>query len=170
MFVRIVLLLLVGALSGFAASEQHIEENFAVTAGAKLIVDVDFGTIDIGHGEDNRIAVSAYRKIEGPSEAQEEEYLSMAPLRITKEGNTVIVRARPEHDGVSWNWCGQVTTQVRYTIRTPSELNAELQTGGGGITAAELSGFCKAETGGGNALTLRTGAGNIVIKSTNLVR
>jgi hypothetical protein len=156
MFVRIILLLLVGALSCFAVSEQHVEENFAVTAGAKLIVDVDFGTIDIGHGEDNKIAVSAYRRIEGPSEAQEKEYLSTVPLKIIKEGNIVIVRARPDHHGGSWNWSGQVRTNARYAIRAPSELTAELATGGGGITATELSGSCKAETRGGNLKFIRT--------------
>lgn len=156
MFARIGLFLLVGVWPGLAASEQHAEETFAVTPGAKLIVDVDFGTIDIGRGEDNQIAVSAYRKIEGPSEAQEKEYLSFAPLKMTREGNTVIVRARREHHGRSWNWSGQITTHARYAIRAPGELSAELATGGGEITATELSGSCKAETSGGNLKFIRT--------------
>ena len=47
---RIVFLLLAATWPAFALSEQHADETFDVTAGAKLVVDVDFGTIDVTHG------------------------------------------------------------------------------------------------------------------------
>ena len=58
-----------------------------------MIVDVDFGTVDVSRGADNKIAVNVYRKIDSSNEAKEKEYLAATPLTIVKEGNTVAVRA-----------------------------------------------------------------------------
>lgn len=148
--IRIILLLLAGACSAFALSEQRVGEEFDVTAGARLVVDVDFGTIDVAHGAENKIAVNAYRKIDGPNEAQEKEYLASSPLTIRKEGNTVTIHARCERQRKNWSWSGQTTTQAHYTIRVPAETNAEISTGGGEIMATEISGSFKADTSGGN--------------------
>lgn len=150
MLIRVVLLLLAGIWPAFALSEQHAEGNFDVTPGARLAVDVDFGNVDVSRGADNKVAVSAYRKIEGLSETQEKEYVAAAPIMLAKEGNTVVVRAKREREGKNWSWSGHVTMQARYTIRVPAEINAELSTGGGEISATEVSGSCKAETSGGN--------------------
>lgn len=152
MFIRVPALLLVIAGPVFALSEQRVNEEFDVTAGAKLLIDVDFGTIDVSRGPDSKIAVNVYRKIDGPNEAQEKEYLATTPLTITKEGNTVVVSARCERreKKKNWSWSGQTTMQARYTIRVPAETSSDVSTGGGEITATELSGSFKAETSGGN--------------------
>ena len=148
--IRVIFLLWAAACSAFALSEQRADEQFDMAAGAKLIVDVDFGTVDVSRGADNKIAVNVYRKIDSSNEAKEKEYLAATPLTIVKEGNTVAVRARHEHRGMNWSWSGNCTMQARYTIRVPAEIDAEVSTGGGEITATELSGSCKAETSGGN--------------------
>jgi hypothetical protein len=150
MSLRIVLCFLASAIPAFALSEQRVDENFDVAAGARLVVDIDFGTVDVARGIDNKIAVNVYRKIDGPNEAQEKEYLAATPLTIRKEGNTVMVNAQCERRGKNWTWSGHTSMQARYTIRVPAETNAEISTGGGEIMATELSGSCKADTSGGN--------------------
>lgn len=155
MLIRVILLLLASVWPALALSEQRVGEDFDVSAGAKLVVDVDFGTIDVARGAENKIAVNVYRKIDGPNEAQEKDYLATTPLTIRKEGNTVVVNARCERRGKNWSWSGQTTMQARYTIRVPSEINAEVSTGGGEISAAEFSGSFKADTSGGNLKFLR---------------
>jgi DUF4097 and DUF4098 domain-containing protein YvlB len=150
MSLRIVLFLLASPISGFALSEQRVDENFDVAAGARLVVDVDFGTVDVARGIDNKIAVNVYRKIDGPNEAQEKEYLAATPLTIRKEGNSVLINAQCERRGKNWTWSGHTSMQARYTIRVPAETNTEISTGGGEIMATELSGSCKADTSGGN--------------------
>jgi hypothetical protein len=150
MIIRVVFLLLAATWPAFALSEQHADETFDVTAGAKLVVDVDFGTIDVTHGAENKIAVNVYRKIDGPTEALEKEYLASAPLTIAKEGNTVVVRAQRDSHKKNWSWSGHTTMQARYAIKVPAEINAELSTGGGEISATEVSGSCKADTSGGD--------------------
>jgi putative adhesin len=153
--IRVVFLLLAATWPAFALSEQHADETFDVTAGAKLVIDVDFGTIDVTHGAENKIAVNVYRKIDGPTEALEKEYLASAPLTIAKEGNTVVVRAQRDSHKKNWSWSGHTTMLAHYTIKVPAEINAELSTGGGEISATEVSGSCKADTSGGDLKFIR---------------
>ncbi|MEY2440139.1 MAG: hypothetical protein QOI34_1524 [Verrucomicrobiota bacterium] len=172
MLFRIFLLLLV-TWPACAATEQRVEESFDLGKGAKLIVDVDFGTIDLAHGPDDKITISAYRKIEASTEAQEKEYVASSPIEVIREGDTIVVRARHERRGSRWDWSGHVKTEARYVIRAPGELSSDLQTGGGAITAAETSGSCKAETGGGDLkfsrlrgpLKATSGGGHIVLEA-----
>jgi putative adhesin len=157
--------------SAGAVTEQRVEESFDVGKGAKLLVDVEMGAIDVSHGDDSKITVSAYRKIEADNEAQEKEYLASAPIEVIRQGDTVIVRARHAHHGSSWRWSGRITADARYVIRTPKELSAELRTGGGSISASEIAGSFKADTAGGNLkfsrlrgpLEANSGGGQIVL-------
>ena len=149
MLVRIAFLIVVTAANSFALSEETVDNEFDVSGATKLIVDVDFGNIEIVRGSDKKLGVTAYRKISANDEAQEKEYLQATPVRIAKQGNTVSVRARREH-GSSWRSSGNTSTHARYSIRAPKELDAELSTGGGCISGSDFSGSCKAETSGGD--------------------
>jgi hypothetical protein len=139
----------VSIVSAFALSEQRAQEEFDVGSGARLVVEVDFGTIDLTRGAEKKIGVNAYRKIDGPNDAREKEYLAATPLIIRKEANTVTVSARCEHSK-NWSWSGETKMLARYNIHVPAETNVEVATGGGEISAAEISGSCHAETSGGN--------------------
>ena len=150
MIARITVVLFASIVPVFALSEQRADEQFDVAAGAKLIVDVDFGTVDVSRGADNKIAVNVYRKIDSSNEAKEKEYLASTPLTIAKEGNTVVVRARHDQRNSNWSWSGNCNMQARYTIHVPSQIDTDVSTGGGEISATEFSGSCKAETSGGN--------------------
>jgi len=91
-----------GRLLGLCLSEQRADEQFDVTAGAKLIVDVDSeqstwrAALRTRRGE----RLSKDRQFE---RRHGKEYLASTPLTIVKEGNTVAVRARHEHRGSNWS-------------------------------------------------------------------
>ena len=75
------------------------EENVNITrdakSGGKLIVDVDFGTIEVAPGDNDKVVVNASRKITASSKDKEAEYFASAPITVTSDGTTVVVRARP---------------------------------------------------------------------------
>jgi DUF4097 and DUF4098 domain-containing protein YvlB len=153
---RIVFFLWAGASAALALTEQHVNETFDVTAGARLIVDVDFGTIELARGSDSsKVTVSAHRKLDSDNEAREHEYFSATPLIVTKQGNTVTVSARRTFQEKHWSWSGRVSMDARYIIRVPGDISSEVGTGGGDIVGAELSGSCRALTSGGNMKFLR---------------
>ena len=146
-------LLVVGALSVAAATEENIHETRAARAGGTLVVDVDFGSIDIAPGDNDKVVIDAHRKIEASSKEKEEEYFKAVPITITTEGDRVIVRAIHKHESLGsqlWKMLGHTRTEARYAIRVPANFNADLDTSGGDISANGLSGNIKVDTSGGD--------------------
>ncbi|MEY2562849.1 MAG: hypothetical protein QOH88_1042 [Verrucomicrobiota bacterium] len=149
MIIRTLLLLLIAASTASALSEENVSQTLDGAPGGRLIVDVDFGTIDVSAGPDDKVTVAAHRKIDSDNEAQEKEYLASAPVTISKEGNNVTIRARRQNKDHNLNWSGRCNMDARYKVQVPKSFNSELRTGGGTIMVAELTGTMSADTSGG---------------------
>src|SRR5205085_4302447 len=149
MIIRALIFLFIAATTAFALSEENVSQNLDGAPGGKLIVDVDFGTIDVTAGPDDKISIAAHRKIDSDNDAQEKEYFASAPVQVNKEGNTVTVRARRLNKEKNLNWSGRCSMDARYTVRVPKSFNSELRTGGGTIMVAEITGTMSADTSGG---------------------
>jgi DUF4097 and DUF4098 domain-containing protein YvlB len=149
MITRTLLLLFIAVATASALSEENVNQQFDGAPGGKLIVDVDFGTIDVAAGADDKITIAAHRKIDSDDDDQEKEYFASTPVSVTKEGNTVTIKARRKQKDHNFNWSGRCTMDARYTVRVPKTFNSELRTAGGGIICAELTGTMSADTSGG---------------------
>jgi DUF4097 and DUF4098 domain-containing protein YvlB len=172
MHLRLSLLLLaIGASTAWALSEQNSTQEFDVASGGRLVVDVDFGTIDVSAGPDGKVTVEAMRKLSCGDEAREKEYFADAPLLVAKEGDNVIVRVRRENRERFGRWSGNISMDARYTVRVPKNFNADLRTSGGSVSAMGLNGEVKADTSGGKMkfgqirgpLDARTSGGSIAL-------
>src|SRR3954451_12707662 len=97
MIIRALVVLFVAATTAFALSEENVSQTLDGAPGGRLIVDVDFGTIDVAAGSDDKISVGVHRKIDSHNNNQEKEYFSSTPVTVTKEGNPVTVRARRQN-------------------------------------------------------------------------
>ena len=148
MIIRALFLLALAASTAFALSEENVSQTLDGAPGGRLIVDVDFGTIDVAAGPDDKISVAAHRKIDSDNDAQEKEYFASTPITVTKDGNVVTIRARRNKDK-NMNWSGRCSMDARYTVRVPKSFNSELRTGGGTIMVAEITGTMSADTSGG---------------------
>ena len=141
------------AFSVFAATEENIHETRPAKPGGKLVVDVDFGSIDLAPGDNDKVVIDAHRKIEASSKEKEEEYFKSVPVRITVEGDSVVVRAIHKNESLGsqiWKMLGHHRSEARYTVRVPASFSAQLDTAGGSISAHGLSGTFKADTSGGD--------------------
>jgi DUF4097 and DUF4098 domain-containing protein YvlB len=172
MIARVALLLALAASSAWAVSEQKVNEEFDCSSGGKLIVDVDFGVVEVtGHSE-GKVIIDARRKIDASDEVMEKEYFAATPIVVTNEGNTVTIRSRRQGSDRSWSWRGNVNMDARYTVGVPKSFNVNLKTSGGSITANGISGEVKADTSGGKMkfgqirgpLDARTSGGGIVLE------
>ena len=146
-------LLVLATLTASAATEENIHETRAAKPGGKLVVDVDFGSIDIAPGDNDKVVIDAHRKIEASSKEKEEEYLKSVPVRVTTEGDSVIVRAIYKNESLGsqiWKMLGHHRTEAHYTMRVPASFSANLDTAGGDISASGLTGTIKADTSGGD--------------------
>lgn len=149
MIIRTLFLLCFAAAPAFALSEENVSQTLDGAPGGRLVVDVDFGTIDVSAGPDNKVSVEVHRKIDSDNEAREKEYFASAPVTVSKDGSTVTVRARRQNKDKNLNWNGRCNMDARYTVRVPKSFNSELRTGGGTIMVAEIAGTMSADTSGG---------------------
>ena len=145
---RSAFLVFVFALTVSAASEDNINKQIDATPGGKLIVDVEFGAIDVVSGADNQVALEANRKIDFSDAAKEKEYFSSAPVTITRDGSVITVRARSSKPKSWWN-AGHSETHGQYTFHVPKKFETDLHSDSGDISATEISGSTTVKTNGG---------------------
>jgi hypothetical protein len=132
-----------------AATEENLSKAFTVSPGGKLVVDVDFGAIEVVTNSASEVSVEVYRKVGMKSEDKEKAFLAERPVTFQQDGDTVTVRSRkPGKVGWSWNW-GSQKLEGRYTLRVPVKFNVKLATSGGHIHVSDLTGEVKAATSGG---------------------
>jgi DUF4097 and DUF4098 domain-containing protein YvlB len=168
---RNTLFVLLVSVSASIAAEENLSQQIDVTPGAKLVVDVEFGTIQVGAGAEGKIALDAHRMVEFGNEAKEKEYLAAAPITVTKEGNVVTVRARRQESWTNWHF-GHSRMDASYILHVPKKFDLDLRTSGGEIAAVDISGDLKAHTSGGKlefanlegTLTASTSGGSIEVE------
>jgi DUF4097 and DUF4098 domain-containing protein YvlB len=149
-FFRCAIFLAVATTTAWALTEENVSEKRTVTPGGKLVVDVDFGTIDVSSAAGNTVMVTAQRRVSAGDDAKEKEFLAAAPITVTLEGNTVTVRARRAKNGEGWSWRGSSRLEAKYTITVPEKFNVQLDTSGGGIAVNRINGETRADTSGGS--------------------
>src|SRR4030095_10586154 len=167
--IRTSFLFFILALTASAASEENISQQVDATPGGKLVVDVEFGTIDGIAGADNKVAVEAHRNIDFGDDAREKEYFAATPVTITRDGNVITVRAHNSNQNW-WNF-GHSGMHVQYTIYVPKKFETDLHTEGGDVAAAEVTGNANVKTSGGKlafrhlegTLSANTGGGSIEV-------
>ncbi|HEY5915454.1 MAG TPA: DUF4097 family beta strand repeat-containing protein [Verrucomicrobiae bacterium] len=144
----ILFLLLVSSCAAFAATEEQIQKTFGLDPGGTLVVDVDFGSIDVTTNSTSEVAVDVWRKITRRNKADEEAFLRDNPVKLSQEGTTVTVKSRAAHK-LGWLSGWRNRNEAKYTVRVPARFNARLKTSGGGIGVSDLTGEVKADTSGG---------------------
>ena len=136
------------ALAALAATEEQLNQRFTVQPEGKLVVDVNFGSIELATHETDEVVVDVWRKITWKNKADEEEFLKDHPVTFSQDGNTVTVRCRRNGVG-GWSWGGRSRMQGKYTITVPARFDAQLKTSAGSIAVSDLVGEVAANTSGG---------------------
>ena len=144
---RIFALLLTATLTASAVSIDIVNKEIDTKPGEKLVVDVDFGSITVVVGADDKVGLEANRRINFGNEAKEKEYLAAVPVTFSREGDVVTVRSRgekPHH----WSLF-HCQTDATYSLHVPKKFEVALRTDGGEINATDISGNLSAHTSGG---------------------
>ena len=142
------ILLLATCLTVWAQTEEHLNKQFAVQPGGKLVVDVDFGSINVNTHDSSEVTVDVLRKVMRATKEEEEEFLAERPVMIEQDGNTVTItsRGKSRNNGPSR---GKQSTEAKYAVTLPARFDAQLKTAGGAIAVSDLTGEVKAGTSGG---------------------
>lgn len=141
-------ILLVSGLAAYGATEERLHRTFVVQPGGTLVIDVEFGALDVSTNAGTEVVVDVYRKIGRGSAKAEKEYLAAHPVEFSQEGSTVSVQCK-SGQGSGWSFFGRNQNEAKYTVTVPSKFNARLTTAGGGIQVRDLTGDTRARTSGG---------------------
>jgi len=140
-------LLAAGALA-CAETKEQINKSFAAQAGGKLLMDIEFGSIEVTTNAGNEVTIDILRKVSRRTKAEEQEFLADHPVTISQEDGTVKITSRAKRKNLGW-FHGFQRNEGRYTISVPPEFDAQLKTAGGGVTISDLTGKFRVETSGG---------------------
>ncbi len=142
-------LLLLSCWGALAETEEQINKQFTVEPGGMLIVEVDFGSINIRTNGSGKVKVDVWRKIGRRTKADEEKFLRENPIIFSQDGNTITIRCRKKASKLRSLLSGKNSNEAKYMITAPAAFSAELKTAGGGISVQDLSGKVTASTSGG---------------------
>jgi hypothetical protein len=142
------ILLLASALLAYGETEEHLQNRFPAQPEGNLVVDVDFGSIEITTNGSNEVTVDVVRKVSRSSKADEEAFLQDHKVTFSQDANTITVSSRAKTKNNNWGH-GNRRTDAKYTISVPGPFNAQLKTAGGSVKVKDLTGDLKAETSGG---------------------
>jgi hypothetical protein len=162
------ILLFASCLVAFGETDEQLNKEFPVKPGGKLVVDVDFGSIEVNTNASNEVTVDVYRRVSRSSKSDEETFLRDHPVTFSQDGNTVTISSRAKTKSGNGSH-GSQRTEGRYTITVPGPFNAQLRTAGGSVGVSDLTGDVKANTSGGGfkfarlhgTLTAETSGGGI---------
>jgi hypothetical protein len=132
------------------AAEDSFSKRLAAQPTGKLVVDIDFGSIEVSSNASNEVQIDVTRKVKLRSEAAETAFLAERPISVTDEGGTITIKARKPGKFKSWSFGGFKKLEGKYVIKVPAAFAANLQTQGGKIEVRDLSGGVKADTSGGS--------------------
>jgi hypothetical protein len=120
-------LLLISSLAALAATEEQLNQRLTAQPEGKLVVEVDFGSIDVTTHAAGEVVVDVWRKITRKDQADEEEFLKDHPVSFSQDGSTVTVRCRRKGVG-GWSSSGRSRNEAKYMVKVPAQFSAQLRT------------------------------------------
>lgn len=114
------------------ALAQDIEQEYDVNPGGTLIIDSDAGGIEVDSWNRDQVQV----RIKNPRGFD---------VEMEQRGNDVVIYA--ESDGGLF---GIRRSNISFAVTVPNEYSVDLDTGGGAIEVADLTGSVIADTSGGS--------------------
>ena len=148
-------LLTLGALLAAPAVLQAkiirtVEKTFTVQPGGNFKASTQGGDIVIQTAETNEIRITAKETIRASSEKEADELLEKLSLTFAQQGNDVTVEAKYESRPPGLHFGNWPPVNVGFTVTLPKNFNVNLNTSGGDIRVASLTGNARARTSGGN--------------------
>jgi len=157
-------------VSGPALSAQGqatVERTLQVQPGGKLTVDSSSGHIKVLTASGNNVAVRVEREVRDRYSSDESRILTEHQVNISQSGNDVLVETKVSED-VRERWRDDyrgTPLSVEIIVTVPTSYNVDLDTAGGHIEVADLTGEVRAHTSGGH-LTFGNIDGSIVANTS----
>jgi DUF4097 and DUF4098 domain-containing protein YvlB len=146
---RILIVLMAGCCVVYAETTEQINKSFSAQPGGKLLMEVDFGAIQVTTNSGTEVTIDVVRKVSRRTKAEEEKFLAERPVNISQEDGTVKIISHAKSKTFGW-FHGSQRTEAKYTITVPAQFDAQLKASGGGLMISDLTGKFRAQTSGGS--------------------
>jgi DUF4097 and DUF4098 domain-containing protein YvlB len=168
LFAAFALLFPVTAVAGI---NDDINRSFDVQPGGQLVLNADFGDVDIRTHAASKVDVRVVREAKTSSDRKAQELFDDYRVTFDQSGEQIEIRA--EVPRRSWRWSNNL--RVRFEITVPSRFDLDLRTAGGDIKIADLTGELEAVTSGGDLdlgrvdgrVRVRTSGGDVALKDVS---
>lgn len=148
---------------------ETIQRTFPASAGGKLVLKTDRGSLEITGSDRSDAEVVVTRKVTRASGEKARRILESHEVHFTQDGNTLRVDAEVK-GAERWNWLGP-NLEVTIQVKLPREFNVDADTAGGSVTAGRLKGELSLRTSGGSlhleslegTIKARTSGGSIKV-------
>src|SRR5215510_10947481 len=115
------------SVTATGATEEQINKKFSVKSGGTIVVDVDYGSIEVGTNATSEVIVDVWRKVGRSSKSAEETFLKENPVIFSQDGDKVTISQKSKNKRV-WSWIGRNSNDAKYKITVPAKFNARLAT------------------------------------------
>jgi DUF4097 and DUF4098 domain-containing protein YvlB len=135
-----------------AQGQATVERTLQVQPGGTLTVDASFGHINVLTASGNSVAVKVEREVRDRYSSDESRILTEHQVEISQTGNDVRIETKVSED-VRERWRDDyrgTPLQVEIVVTVPTSYNVDLDTAGGHIEVADLTGEVVAHTSGGH--------------------
>ncbi len=152
--------------------EKQINKEFNVDSGGTLSLDSDLGSVNITSHDSKQVLVKVFLKAKTGSERKAEEWFKRFELSFEKNGRNVDIRGERDN-GLFGRWRQKI--KVHFDIVVPEEYNLDIETSGGRIDVADITGDIELHTSGGGIgmgqisgdIVARTSGGGISLQGAN---
>ncbi|MES2731427.1 MAG: hypothetical protein V4714_06750 [Bacteroidota bacterium] len=153
--------------------KPYLTKEFTLNGDGNLHVETSGGNITVVGGSGNQVKVEMFARLNGNRDSDKtevKEELDKYDITIKQDGNTITATAKRKASFRSQ----RSHLSLSFSLYTPANMASQLETSGGNISLANLTGTQEAETSGGNIttenlkgnLSLETSGGNLT--STNV--
>jgi hypothetical protein len=135
-----------------AQGQGTIERTLQVQPGGTLTVEASFGSIEVMTASANTVVVKVEREVRDRYSSDESRILGEHQVDISQSGNNVRVETEVS-DAARDRWRDDYSStplRVEIKVTVPTTYNVDLDTAGGHIEVADLSGEVRAHTSGGH--------------------
>ena len=145
------ILLCTYSLAVFAQNDQqpYLTKSFQLSGTGNLVTTTSGGSIKVTGTSGNDVKVVMYvrpNNARNRNEAPSPEALDKYRFDVRQEGNTVYaVAERKDH-----KWDNKTALNISFEIEVPEKITTKLNTSGGSISLANVSGQQQANTSGGS--------------------
>jgi hypothetical protein len=153
---KLILALITIALAtpAWARIERPISKSFPAHAGGHLIVDAEFGDIEVREGNADRVDVTVHRTARTNDEKDAEKIFKKIDVRFDQSGDTVKVDI--DHASSSkvfgMSFLFSTNLELKTIVTVPKQFNVELSTAGGDVSVAGIIGDLRSGTSGGDVV------------------